>query len=87
MPFADVGPLKIPDDMSDEDVLFLSDILPTAYQGGEMGEIKEGETVVVFGAGPVGLLTARCAWLMGAGRVRNLLGQEGRLHQVRAAAQ
>ncbi len=69
VPFADVGPMKIPDDMSDEDVLFLSDILPTAYQGAEMGEIKEGESVVVFGAGPVGLLTARCAWLMGAGRV------------------
>jgi len=69
VPFADVGPMKIPDDMSDEDVLFLSDILPTAYQAAEMGEIKDGETVVIFGAGPVGVLAARCAWLMGAGRV------------------
>ncbi len=69
VPFADVGPMKIPDDMSDEDVLFLSDIFPTGYQGAEMGEIKPGETVVVFGAGPVGLFAAKSAWLLGAGRV------------------
>jgi threonine dehydrogenase-like Zn-dependent dehydrogenase len=69
VPFADVGPMKIPDDMSDEDVLFLSDILPTAYQAAEMGSIREGDTVVIFGAGPVGILTSRCAWLLGAGRV------------------
>ena len=69
VPFADVGPLKIPNDMEEEDVLFLSDILPTGYQAAEMGSIKEGETVCVFGAGPVGLMTMQCAWLMGAGRV------------------
>lgn len=69
VPFADVGPFKIPDDMQEEDVLFLSDILPTGYQAAEMGSIKPGETVCVFGAGPVGLMTMRCAWLMGAGRV------------------
>ncbi|WP_342379617.1 glutathione-dependent formaldehyde dehydrogenase [Myxococcus stipitatus] len=69
VPFADVGPLKIPDDMEDEEVLFLGDILPTGYMGAEMGEIKGGETVVVFGAGPVGLFAMRSAWLMGAGRV------------------
>ncbi|HEY3821408.1 MAG TPA: zinc-dependent alcohol dehydrogenase [Polyangiaceae bacterium] len=69
VPFADVGPMKIPDDLSDEDVLFLSDILPTGYQAAEMGEIKPGETVVVFGCGPVGLLAQKCAWLLGAGRV------------------
>jgi threonine dehydrogenase-like Zn-dependent dehydrogenase len=69
VPFADVGPLKIPDDMSEEDVLFLSDIFPTGYQGAEMGEIQPGETVVVFGCGPVGLFAAKSAWLMGAGRV------------------
>ncbi len=69
VPFADVGPMKIPDDMDDESVLFLSDIFPTGYQGAEMGEIKGGETVVVFGAGPVGLFTMKSAWLMGAGRV------------------
>ncbi|MCK8502379.1 zinc-dependent alcohol dehydrogenase [Myxococcus fulvus] len=69
VPYADVGPLKIPDDMEDEEVLFLGDILPTGYMGAEMGEIKGGETVVVFGAGPVGLFAMRSAWLMGAGRV------------------
>lgn len=69
VPFADVGPMKIPDDMSEEQVLFLSDVLPTGYQAAEMGEIKPGETVVVFGCGPVGLFAQKCAWLMGAGRV------------------
>lgn len=69
VPFADVGPMKIPDDMSDEDVLFLSDILPTGYQAAEMGSIKPGETVVVFGCGPVGLFAQKAAWLLGAGRV------------------
>lgn len=69
VPFADVGPMKIPDDMSEEDVLFLSDILPTGYQAAEMGEIQPGETVVVFGCGPVGLFAQKSAWLLGAGRV------------------
>jgi threonine dehydrogenase-like Zn-dependent dehydrogenase len=69
VPFGDVGPMKIPEGMTDEEVLFLSDILPTGYQAAEMGEIKEGETVVVFGAGPVGLFAMRSAWLLGAGRV------------------
>ena len=69
VPFADVGPFPIPDDMEDESVLFLSDILPTGYQAAEMGEIKRGETVIVFGCGPVGILAQKSAWLLGAGRV------------------
>lgn len=69
VPFADVGPMKIPDDLSDEDVLFLSDILPTAYQAAEMGDITPEDTVAVFGCGPVGLLTQRSAWIQGARRV------------------
>lgn len=69
VPFADIGPFKIPHSMDDEDVLFLSDIFPTGYQAAEMGEIKPGETVVVFGCGPVGLFAQKSAWLMGAGRV------------------
>ena len=69
VPYADVGPMKIPDDMTEEDVLFLSDIFPTGYQAAEMGEIKEGETVAIFGAGPVGQFAAKSAWLLGAGRV------------------
>jgi threonine dehydrogenase-like Zn-dependent dehydrogenase len=69
VPYADVGPMKIPDDMDDEDVLFLSDIFPTGYQAAEMGGLRGGETVVVFGCGPVGLFAQKSAWLMGAGRV------------------
>jgi threonine dehydrogenase-like Zn-dependent dehydrogenase len=69
VPFADVGPMTIPDDMTDEDVLLLTDVFPTGYQAAEMGQIQPGETVAVFGAGPVGLLTAASAWLLGAGRV------------------
>jgi threonine dehydrogenase-like Zn-dependent dehydrogenase len=69
VPYANVGPMKIPDDMHEEDVLFLSDILPTGYQAAEMGSIQEGDTVCVFGAGPVGLMAMKSAWLMGAGRV------------------
>lgn len=69
VPLADVGPMKIPDDMDEEDVLFLSDILPTGYQAAEMGGIREGDTVVIFGSGPVGHFAQQSAWLMGAGRV------------------
>jgi threonine dehydrogenase-like Zn-dependent dehydrogenase len=69
VPFADVGPMKIPSDMDEEEVLFLSDILPTGYQAAEMGDIQPGETVVVFGCGPVGLFAQKAAWLLGAGRV------------------
>jgi threonine dehydrogenase-like Zn-dependent dehydrogenase len=69
VPFANVGPMKIPADMTDEEVLFLSDAFPTGYQAAEMGSIKSGDTVVVFGCGPVGLFAAKSAWVMGAGRV------------------
>lgn len=69
VPFADVGPMKIPDDMTDEEVLFLSDILPTGYQAAEMGDIRPEDTVAVFGCGPVGLVAQRSAWLLGARRV------------------
>ncbi|GAO03422.1 zinc-dependent alcohol dehydrogenase [Anaeromyxobacter sp. PSR-1] len=69
VPFADVGPMKIPEDLEDEDVLLLSDVLPTGYQAAEMGGVREGDVVAVFGCGPVGLVAARSAWLLGAGRV------------------
>jgi threonine dehydrogenase-like Zn-dependent dehydrogenase len=69
VPFADVGPLKIPEGLDDEEVLFLSDILPTGYQAAVMGEIEAGDTVVVFGCGPVGLFAQTSARLLGAGRV------------------
>jgi threonine dehydrogenase-like Zn-dependent dehydrogenase len=86
VPFADVGPMKIPDDMTEEEVLFLGDILPTGYQAAEMGEIKPGETVVVFGCGPVGLFAMRCAWLLGAGRVIGVDGLDYRLEFARRYA-
>lgn len=69
VPFADVGPLKVPDDLSDEQVLFLSDILPTGYQAAERGDIKAGDVVAVWGAGPVGQFCMQSARLMGAERV------------------
>jgi len=69
VPFSDVGPSKIPDWMSDEDAVMLTDACPTGYFAAELGEIGEGDVVVVFGAGPVGLFAAKSAWLMGAGRV------------------
>ena len=69
VPFADVGPSIIPDWMHDEDALMLTDVFPTGYFGAQLGDIAEGDTVVVFGAGPVGLAAARSSWLMGAGRV------------------
>ncbi len=69
VPFADVGPMKIPEDLEDEDVLLLSDVLPTGYQAAEMAEVKRGDTVAVFGCGPVGLVAQRVAVLMGADRV------------------
>jgi threonine dehydrogenase-like Zn-dependent dehydrogenase len=69
VPFADVGPTKIPDWMADEDAVLLTDAAPTGYFGAQLGDIAEGDVVLVFGAGPVGLLAAKSAWLMGAGRV------------------
>jgi threonine dehydrogenase-like Zn-dependent dehydrogenase len=69
VPFADVGPTVIPPDIHIEDAVLLTDVVPTGYQAAEMGDIKENDTVVIFGAGPIGILAARCAWLMGAGRV------------------
>jgi len=84
VPFADVGPLKIPDDMDEEDVLFLSDIFPTGYQAAEMGGIEEGDTVVVLGSGPVGFFAQKSAMLMGAGRVIAVDLEEYRLEFARA---
>ncbi|MFN8392359.1 MAG: zinc-dependent alcohol dehydrogenase [Bdellovibrionota bacterium] len=69
VPYADVGPLKLPDGVSDESVLFLSDILPTAYMAAENCNIQPGDTVAIWGCGPVGLLAIRCAYLLGAERV------------------
>ena len=69
VPFADVGPIKIEDDLADEQVLFLSDIFPTGYMGADMCDIKGGEVVAVFGAGPVGQFAIASAVLLGAEQV------------------
>jgi threonine dehydrogenase-like Zn-dependent dehydrogenase len=69
VPFADVGPLKIPNGLSDEQVLFLSDIFPTGYMGAEMCDIEPGDIVAVWGAGPVGQFAIASARLLGAERV------------------
>src|SRR4051812_36000254 len=69
VPYADVGPVVIPHWMDPDDAVLLTDVVPTGYQAAEMGGIQPGDTVVVFGAGPVGIMAARCAWLFGAGRV------------------
>lgn len=69
VPFADVGPLKVPEGMTDEQVLFLSDILPTGYMGAEMCDIKPGDVIAVWGCGPVGQFAIASAYLLGAERV------------------
>jgi len=83
VPFADVGPLKIEDDtLSDEKVLFLSDIFPTAYMGAEFCDISPGDIIAVWGAGPVGQLAAASALLLGAEKVVVIDRFPYRLRQV-----
>lgn len=79
VPYADVGPRKIESDFSDEKVLFLTDIFPTGWTAVDWAQLKGGETVVVFGCGPVGLMAQKVAWLKGAGRVIALDVEEYRL--------
>jgi len=69
VPFGDVGPLKIPDGVTDEQVLFLSDIFPTGYMAAENCDIKAGDTVAIWGCGPVGQFAIRSAFMLGASRV------------------
>ena len=69
VPFADFGPFKVPDGLPDEKVLFLTDILPTGYMAAEQADIEPGDTVAVWGCGPVGQFAIQSAWLIGAGRV------------------
>ena len=69
VPFANVGPLKIESDLPDEKVLFLSDIFPTGYMAAENAQIQEGDTVAVWGCGPVGQFAIASAFMLGAARV------------------
>jgi S-(hydroxymethyl)glutathione dehydrogenase/alcohol dehydrogenase len=86
VPFADVGPSIIPDWLEDEDALLMTDALATGYFGAQIADIREGDTVAVLGAGPVGLYAARTAWLMGAGRVVVIDHLANRLEKARAFA-
>jgi threonine dehydrogenase-like Zn-dependent dehydrogenase len=83
VPFADVGPIKIEDDLPDEMVLPLSDVLPTGWMGAEMADIQDGDVVAVWGAGAVGLFAALGAKLLGASRVIVIDRLEYRLDRVR----
>ncbi|HEX2451828.1 MAG TPA: zinc-dependent alcohol dehydrogenase [Gemmatimonadales bacterium] len=69
VPFADVGPLKVPEELTDEQVLFLGDILPTGYMGADLCNIQKGDVIAVWGAGPVGQFAVASARLLGAERV------------------
>ncbi|MEO6588452.1 MAG: zinc-dependent alcohol dehydrogenase [Pyrinomonadaceae bacterium] len=80
VPFADVGPIKIPDHINDEKSIFLSDIFPTGYQAAENCDIKEGDTVAVWGCGPVGQFAIKSAFMFGAEKVIAIDHYEDRLN-------
>src|ERR1700748_2763806 len=86
VPYADYGPRKVPENLSDEQVLFLTDIFPTGYTGIDWGNVKGGETVAIFGSGPVGIMAAKSAWLRGAKRVVIVDTLQYRLDKAKAAA-
>jgi threonine dehydrogenase-like Zn-dependent dehydrogenase len=86
VPYADVGPLKIEDDLTDEQVLFLSDIFPTGYFGADLCDITGGEVIAVFGAGPVGQFAIASAVMMGAERVIAIDQYDYRLQMARNKA-
>ena len=86
VPYANFGPRKIADRFEDEEVLFLTDIFPTGWSAIDWAQMKGGETVAVFGCGPVGLMAQKIAWLRGAKRVIGLDIQPYRLEMARRAA-
>jgi threonine dehydrogenase-like Zn-dependent dehydrogenase len=83
VPFADVGPLKVPDSLTDEQVLFLSDIFPTGYMAAENCNIEEGDTVAIWGAGPVGQFAIKSALMLWAEQVVSIDHYEDRLELAR----
>ena len=84
VPFADTNLLPIPEDLSDEQILFLTDILPTGYMGADFAEVGPGDVVVIFGSGPVGTFAQRGALLRGAACVVAVDLDEGRLAKAEA---
>jgi threonine dehydrogenase-like Zn-dependent dehydrogenase len=85
VPYADAGPIRIDSDLPDEKVLFLSDIFPTGWMAAENAEIEPGDTVAIWGCGPVGQMTIQSAWMMGAGRVIAIDRVPERLAMARTA--
>lgn len=83
IPFANVGPVKLPDEVSDDQAILLSDIFPTGYFGADIAGITDGDTVAVFGCGPVGQFAIASAFLMGAGRVLAVDAEPSRLEMAR----
>jgi threonine dehydrogenase-like Zn-dependent dehydrogenase len=86
VPYADYGPRIVPENLSDEEVLFLTDIFPTGYTGIDWGKINGGEVVAIYGAGPVGIMAAKSAWLRGAARVINIDTIQYRLDKAKMSA-
>lgn len=84
IPFANVGPVKLPDEVDDDQAILLSDIVPTAYMGADNAQIKPGNTVAVFGLGPVGQFCVACAKLFNVGRVIAIDTIPSRLEMARA---
>lgn len=85
VPFADVGPIRVPEHLSDEQALFLSDIFPTGYMAADFCDIKRGDTIAIWGCGPVGQMAIRSAFLLGAERVIAIDTVPERLALARAA--
>jgi threonine dehydrogenase-like Zn-dependent dehydrogenase len=83
VPYANVGPVKLPEQVTDEQALLISDIFPTGYFGADLAEVEDGDTVAVFGCGPVGQFSIASAWIMGAGRVLAVDKDESRLEMAR----
>ena len=83
VPYADVGPIIVPNGLSDEQVLFLGDILPTGWQAAVQCDIQPADIVAIWGAGPVGQMAIKSAWLLGAGRVIAIDSVEERLRMAR----
>lgn len=86
VPYADYGPRIVPDNLTDEQVLFLTDIFPTGYSGIDWAKVQGGETVAIFGSGPVGIMAAKSAWLRGAARVVIIDTLQYRLDKARQTA-
>jgi threonine dehydrogenase-like Zn-dependent dehydrogenase len=82
VPYADIGPIKVPDELSDEQVLFLSDIFPTGYMAAENCSIQRGDTVAIWGCGPVGQFAIKSAYMLGAERVIAIDRVPERLHMA-----